>query len=177
MRVLTIYICLWVYRPKWVSQGLWVYWKAKAAWWFLIDLPLEIQVWKQTFLVQRILCWYGRTQQNCNSKVHTELASRGSTCRTNVFERIHWPVHGWADKREQIKNSRPMRAAACKCSAIGGLFRARVAPPVSCPSRAFSSHRLSRWFWLYLFDFKLIIACFLSDNNPPIWHGWKDSLL
>ena len=54
----------------------------------------EIQIWQQTFLVQRILRRHGRTQPEENSGVYQEPVERGLSNRPAEFVRAGRPVYG-----------------------------------------------------------------------------------
>ena len=59
----------------------------------------EVQIWKQTFLVSRILCRHSRKECEENPRVYTESIERRSWVWSNELEGVYWPVYGWAGKK------------------------------------------------------------------------------
>ncbi len=55
---------------------------------------LKIQIWKQAFLVQRILCRYSRKKCKENSRVYSESATRRFGIRPDDAEGVYRPVYG-----------------------------------------------------------------------------------
>lgn len=54
----------------------------------------KTQVWKQEFLVPRILCGHRRKEHEKDCRVYSESAQRRRTSRPTDTERIHRPVYG-----------------------------------------------------------------------------------
>ena len=55
---------------------------------------LEVQVWESTFLVSRVLCGHGGTEQRENCRIHPASAGRGYHGRPAVIQGVHRPVYG-----------------------------------------------------------------------------------
>ena len=63
----------------------------------------EVQVWEQTFLVQRILCRYSRTEQRTDSGVYPESTTGRRDGRPDQHEGVYRPVYGC---QEQVRHDK-----------------------------------------------------------------------
>ena len=64
----------------------------------------QIQIWKQTFLVQRILCRYSRKKYQKDTRIHSASIARRYCQWSDKPIWISRPVYGWACEERQIKH-------------------------------------------------------------------------
>ena len=64
----------------------------------------EVQIWKQTFLVQRIICRYSRKKYQKDTRIHSASIARRYCQWSDKPIWISRPVYGWACEERQIKH-------------------------------------------------------------------------
>ena len=55
---------------------------------FRLTRQSEIQIRKQAFLVQGLLCGHSRAKQDCNSRVYQKPTSRGYHGRPDIYQGV-----------------------------------------------------------------------------------------
>ena len=53
-----------------------------------------IEIWEQTFLVERVLCRYSRKKYCEDKRIYPAAVTRGLYGRPNFIERVYGPVYG-----------------------------------------------------------------------------------